>query len=132
MPTIHKRSWDLPESSVTPEHVFLNRRQILAGFGLAAAGGVAGGALFSRSALAADDPSASLYPVARNDAYTVERAITPEKISSTYNNFYEFGSHKQIASAAQALKIRPWEVKIDGLCDNPQTLASTSFCRRCS
>ncbi|WP_029059044.1 protein-methionine-sulfoxide reductase catalytic subunit MsrP [Stappia stellulata] len=122
MPTIHKRSWDLPESSVTPEHVFLNRRQILAGFGLAAAGGVAGGALFSRSALAADDPSASLYPVERNDAYKVERAITPEKVSSTYNNFYEFGSHKQIASAAQALKIRPWEVKIDGLCDNPQTI----------
>ncbi|MCA1244663.1 protein-methionine-sulfoxide reductase catalytic subunit MsrP [Stappia stellulata] len=122
MPIIRKRGWDLPESSVTPEHVFLNRRQILAGLGFAAASGVAGGSLFSRSALAAEDPSAALYPVARNDAYQVERAITPEKISSTYNNFYEFGSHKQIASAAQALRIRPWEVKIDGLCDNPQTI----------
>jgi sulfoxide reductase catalytic subunit YedY len=123
MPIIRKRAWDLPESSVTPEHVFLNRRQILAGLGAVAAGGVAGGSLFSRGALAADDPSAALYPVARNDAYQVERAITPEKVSSTYNNFYEFGSHKQIASAAQALRIRPWEVKIDGLCDNPQTIA---------
>jgi sulfoxide reductase catalytic subunit YedY len=122
MPIIKKRAWDLPESAVTPEHVFLNRRQILAGFGLAAASGIAGGSLFSRAAHAADDPSASLYPVARNDAYQVERAITPEKVSSTYNNFYEFGSHKQISSAAQALKIRPWEVKIDGLCDNPQTI----------
>jgi sulfoxide reductase catalytic subunit YedY len=122
MPIIKKRAWDLPESAVTPEHVFLNRRQILAGLGFAAASGVAGGSLFSRSALAAEDPSAELYPVARNDAYQVERAITPEKVSSTYNNFYEFGSHKQISSAAQALKIRPWEVKIDGLCDNPQTI----------
>ena len=49
-----------------------------------------------------------------------------------YNNFYEFGSHKQIASAAQALKIRPWEVQIDGLCDNPQTIGIDDLLKKVS
>jgi len=67
-----------------------------------------------------DDPSAGLYPANRNDAYTLDRDITPEKITTTYNNFYEFGSHKNIWSAAQKLKIRPWEVTIDGMVEKEQ------------
>ncbi|HAJ47381.1 MAG TPA: protein-methionine-sulfoxide reductase catalytic subunit MsrP, partial [Alphaproteobacteria bacterium] len=37
------------------------------------------------------------------------------------NNFYEFGSHKQIADAAQRLRTRPWEIRIDGEVDKPLT-----------
>ena len=44
----------------------------------------------------APDPSASLYPVPRNEAYQIGRAVTPEKLNLTYNNFYEFGSQKTI------------------------------------
>ena len=64
-----------------------------------------------------DDPTADLYPVERNKAYTLDDRFpepTPEKLATTYNNFYEFGSHKQISEAAQVLKIRPWTVIIDG------------------
>ena len=70
------------------------------------------------SAFAADqDPTADLYPVERNPTYTLDDRFpepTPEKLATTYNNFYEFGSHKQISEAAQALEIRPWTVIIDG------------------
>ncbi|QGZ34326.1 protein-methionine-sulfoxide reductase catalytic subunit MsrP [Stappia indica] len=121
MNIIRKRSWDLPEREATPEAVFFNRRSVLAGLGIAGAS-IAGGAGLPRAAFAEEDPNAGLYPATRNEAYTLDREITPEGVTSVYNNFYEFGSHKQIASAAQALKIRPWEVKIDGLCDNPQVL----------
>ncbi|MCC4242919.1 protein-methionine-sulfoxide reductase catalytic subunit MsrP [Stappia indica] len=121
MNIIRKRSWDLPEREATPEAVFFNRRSVLAGLGIAGAS-IAGGAGLPRAAFAEEDPNAGLYPAKRNEAFTLDREITPEKVTSIYNNFYEFGSHKQIASAAQALKIRPWEVKIDGLCDNPQVL----------
>ena len=31
------------------------------------------------------------------------RELTPEEVNLSYNNFYEFGSHKQIARAAEAL-----------------------------
>ena len=67
-----------------------------------------------------DDPSAGLYPANRNEAYTLDRDITPEKIATTYNNFYEFGSHKNIWRAAQKLNTRPWEVTIDGMVEKEQ------------
>ncbi|MBO6758751.1 MAG: protein-methionine-sulfoxide reductase catalytic subunit MsrP [Roseibium sp.] len=120
MNIIHKKSWSLPESSATPEDVFWNRRRFLTGM---AGGGLAlGAALSSRPSFAETDPSAHLYPVDRNPAYELDRPLTDEGIASTYNNFYEFGSHKQIAKAAQKLQIRPWTVAIDGLVDKPQTL----------
>ncbi|HEU0155769.1 MAG TPA: protein-methionine-sulfoxide reductase catalytic subunit MsrP, partial [Stellaceae bacterium] len=42
--------------------------------------------------------------------------------TENYNNFYEFGSEKEIADDAQALKIRPWTIKIDGLVEKPFTI----------
>jgi len=68
-------------------------------------------------AAAGEDPTVGLYPVPRNDKYTVERAITDPQEATTYNNFYEFGSHKQISKTAQRLEIRPWNIKIDGMVD---------------
>ena len=69
-----------------------------------------------------DDSSTGLYPAERNPRYTLDRALTDEKLTTTYNNFYEFGSQKSIDSAAQALKIRPWTIRIDGLVDKPMTV----------
>jgi sulfoxide reductase catalytic subunit YedY len=114
----HRRPWDLPESLATPEDVFLNRRQILAGGG----GMIAAGALGIGNARAAADPSAGLYPAPRNAAHTISRDITPEDINAAYNNFYEFGSSKTIAKAAQALQVRPWEIRIDGEIEKEMTL----------
>jgi sulfoxide reductase catalytic subunit YedY len=111
------KGWELPDSKATPESMYLNRRNILkgmAGAGLIASIG-SGAAINGVLAAEGGDPSASLYPVPRNNAYKVTRDLTPEKIATTYNNFYEFGSHKEIYEAAQALKIRPWTVKIDGM-----------------
>ena len=45
-------------------------------------------------------------PFPRNEAYTLDRALTPESVNAEYNNFYEFGSGKDIASLAQKLPIR--------------------------
>ena len=120
------RGWEIPESRATPEDVFLNRRQLLAGSGLIAAGALMPG--FARAE--AEDPSASLYPFTKNEAYTIERPLTPEKYAAAYNNFYEFGSHKRIASAAQALPIRPWDVVIDGMVEQPITLGIDDLMKR--
>ena len=71
------------------------------------------------------DPTADLYPVPRNPRYQLDRRIpelSDEKLVTTYNNFYEFGSHKQIWKAAQALKLRPWTVTLDGMVEREQTL----------
>ena len=112
-----RRGWELPERAATPEGAAMNRRE----FALAAAAGpilaAAGPAL---RALAADDPSAKLYPVKRNDRYELDRPLTEEKFATTYNNFYEFGSHKGISKAAQALPVRPWTVVLDGMVEKEQ------------
>ena len=118
---ICRKSWELTGLRETPENAFLNRRQLMAGFGaLAAIGGVAG--FSAGSAFAAEDPSAGLYPVKRNEAFKLDRDLTPEDVNSTYNNFYEYGSHKQISKAAQALRIRPWTLTIDGMVEKPMQL----------
>jgi sulfoxide reductase catalytic subunit YedY len=47
--------------------------------------------------------------------------LTKEEVAAEYNNFYEFGSKKTIAWLAQRLKIRPWQVKVEGLVHKPTT-----------
>ena len=113
-----KRRWELPESLATPENLFFNRRALLAGGSAVAASGA-----LPFPAFAEADPTASLYPAKRNEAYKLDRDLTPENVSGNYNNFYEYGTSKDIASAAQQLKTRPWTVKIDGLVGKPKEWA---------
>ncbi len=114
------KGWEIPESLATPEDIALNRRTLMTGAGAIAASSLLPG--FAHAAGSAD-PTAGLYPVKRNETFKLSRPITPEKVNSKYNNFYEFGSHKQISRAAQALPIRPWEIKIDGLVEKPFTIS---------
>ncbi len=118
MPVIHRRGWELPEHQATPERLFWDRRQFLAAAGTAALALSPG---LARAQRVSDlpDPTASLYPVKRNEKFVLDRPITDETINTTYNNFYEFGSAKTIARNAQALKLRPWTVKIDGMVEKP-------------
>ena len=110
------RGWELPEREVTPEALFLNRRAILAsGAGLLAAGTI-GSPFLARPARA---DTAGLYPAKHDDAYTIDRPVTPEADNTNYNNFYEYGTSKHVAEAAQALKPDPWTITIDGLVDKP-------------
>jgi sulfoxide reductase catalytic subunit YedY len=126
------RGWDLPESAVTSEHVYRDRRRFLKGLaGAALIGGTAGTGLLAggdgrmpraRADDAVADPSAGLYPVPRNETFQVDRPLTSEETVTTYNNFYEFGSHKRIYRDAQDLQPRPWTVKIDGMVEKPVTI----------
>ena len=116
-----RKAWELRESQATPERWFLDRRALLAGGGAATA--LALLAPDVQPAWADTDPTAGLYPAKRNDLYTIERPVTPEAVNAHYNNFYEFGTSKDIYDAAQALKTRPWTVKIDGMVEKPQEIA---------
>jgi len=113
-----RKGWEIAESRVTPEHMFLNSRAFM--------GTAAGAAAFlsAGAAWAEDDPSAGLYPAKLNAAYGYGgRPVTPLEINRTYNNYYEFGTSKRISDAAEALQIRPWSILIDGEVEAPMTLA---------
>ena len=115
-----RKGWEISENDTTPQEVFFSRRDFIGG-GLALAG-AASGLGFSSHASAADignSIAADLYPVKRNRRYKAVRPLTPESITSVYNNFYEFGSHKRIAKAAQALPLDPWTITIDGEVEKP-------------
>ena len=66
--------------------------------------------------------SAGLYPVKRDPKYKLDRALTKEDLVTSYNNYYEFGSQKDIKDAAQALKIRPWTVRFDGMVEKEMSV----------
>ncbi len=136
-----RRGWELPESAATPEHIFLNRRNLMKGV---AAGALAGGATLAAPKPASalfglfdeeiygppeDDPTWDLYPVPRNQRYVLNRPVTPSEYNFTYNNFFEFGSQKTIARAAQQLPIRPWTVTFDGLVEQERTVAIDDLIR---
>jgi sulfoxide reductase catalytic subunit YedY len=108
--------WEIPVSSATPEALFLDRRSVLAGLG--ASGALAAWAGRARAEDA--DPSAALYPAKRDEAYTLDREVTPEKFNLSYNNFYEFSTNKRLD--ASGLKTRPWTVKLDGMVEKEQTV----------
>ena len=121
-----KRGWEIPERLATPEHVFFNRRRFLAT-------GAAIGAMTALSACdekqeaqaeanaapAEPDPSAALYPFKRNETYKLDRDVTDEQWATTYNNYYEFSSGKNLHEKAQVLPIRPWVLTIDGMVGKP-------------
>jgi sulfoxide reductase catalytic subunit YedY len=129
MHVIRRRGWEIPERLATPEHLVFNRRAFLAASGAAAFSLSPGLALAQRIA-DLPDPTKDLYPVKRNDAYGLDRPITDEKINNSYNNFYEFGSAKTIAKAAQALRLRPWTIKIDGMVEKTQEIGIDDLIRK--
>lgn len=96
----------LTRDDVTPEPLFLNRRQIMAAGGAMLGAGLIGG-LTGGAARAQDLPEPNTW----------------EEITS-YNNYYEFGTGKNDPAAnAHTLVTAPWSVEIDGLVDNPGTYA---------
>jgi sulfoxide reductase catalytic subunit YedY len=113
MQIIGRRGWEIPEHQVTPEHVVMNRRSLLAGASAATLLPAMGLALSSTPA------RADLVP---NPAYPAGRSITEEKYATTYNNYYEFNDSKSVWQEAQALKQRPWSIKLEGMLAQPRTI----------
>ena len=130
MNVIRRRGWEIPASQITPEHLAFSRRGLMAGAAaLALTPGVARAQRVSDLANM-PDPTADLYPAKRVEKYVLDRAITDEKVNTNYNNFYEFGTSKNVTSAAESLRIRPWTVKLDGMVEKEQTIGIDDLIRK--
>ncbi len=113
--------WNIRESEATPEAVYLNRRSLIKAMAGAFAAGSATALAGAGPALAQEERAGLSF--VKNTSYVLDRGLTPEEDNITYNNFYEFGSHKRISSAAKEdLQPRPWQITIDGLVNRPLTL----------
>ena len=114
-----RENWALPETAVMSEHIYMNRRQWLQAAGVAGAGLAT---MFAGGAINPVNAAIGPYPAPRNEAYVGGRALTPEDEATTYTNFYEFGSSKNIWRRAQNLITDPWLVSIGGFVETPVTL----------
>jgi sulfoxide reductase catalytic subunit YedY len=110
MRIIGRRGWEIAERWVTPEDLAMNRRSLLAG---AAAMTILPGLLSAGAARA---------EVSVNPAFAPGRPITDEKSVTTYNNYYEFNDTKSVWREAQALKQRPWTIRLEGMMAKPRTI----------
>jgi methionine sulfoxide reductase catalytic subunit len=110
-----RRGWELGENQATPEAAYLQRRSLVKAMGM----GAVSLALPAIASAQDKDPSAALYPAKRNDKYGVPTPMTAEKLATTYNNFYEFGTDKSIWRDAQKLEVRPWTIKVSGMVEKP-------------
>ena len=127
---IRKPSWSISEGLATPQSAFVNRRDLIRSMGLAGLGLAAAATLPTAARASEDGPGADLYPAPRNEAFVLDRELTPQEVNARYNNFYEFGSHKQIWRAAQALQTDPWDIMIDGLVEKPFTIGFEDLLRQ--
>ncbi|MBI4420799.1 MAG: protein-methionine-sulfoxide reductase catalytic subunit MsrP [Gemmatimonadetes bacterium] len=118
-----KRPDDIKASEITPEDVYLNRRDFI---GTAAVAVVVGklfpdGQTVRRLDGQTSPPRLTVEPSSR-PAVQQDDKPTPYEAITTYNNFYEFGSDKSDpAQNAWTLKVRPWTVKVEGMCHKPGT-----------
>jgi sulfoxide reductase catalytic subunit YedY len=106
-----RKADDLKWSDVTPESLYLGRREFLA----SAAVPVLAGAASLVAAGGAEAQGAPQKLAAKPSALSTTEPQTPFADITTYNNFYEFGTDKTDPSRnATKFKTRPWTVTIDG------------------
>lgn len=131
-----RRGWEIPESQVTPEPLVLNRRALMAaaGAGTMLAPSLAQAQFFRRTEadpwarLPADAPD--LAAAMRNPRFVAGRAISPERDAVTLNNFYEFGTSKDIWTTALRMPVRPWTIKVEGMVESPGEFSVDDLIRR--
>ena len=104
-----------PGSEITPESVYLRRRELL-GWAAAGCAGAAVPALANDGKADKALPKRALdYRPARPDGIFTDEAETPYEDATHHNNFYEFGPEKtDPARLAGDFRVEPWSVVVSG------------------
>tara|TARA_B110000196_G_scaffold119424_1_gene103696 strand:+ start:53 stop:1039 length:987 start_codon:yes stop_codon:yes gene_type:complete len=117
------KEWNIYKN-ITPEATFINRRSILKSMGFAA---ISSNIIMKNTFAATDKNNRNiLYPAIENKEFNLEevdikggiRNLTDENSVTSYNNYYEFGTTKNIKRAANKLITSPWNISFKGLIDN--------------
>jgi len=99
------------DNIITPPNIFFERRNLLKSLGLI-------GSSFLLPSLKISAFAETSF-LSKNQEFLNKRPLTKEKYATTYNNFYEFGSSKNIWRAAQKLKTNPWVISVNGMVEKP-------------
>ncbi|PKO13475.1 MAG: protein-methionine-sulfoxide reductase catalytic subunit MsrP [Chloroflexi bacterium HGW-Chloroflexi-10] len=107
----------ISRNEITPEWLYMNRRQFLQKVSLV------GGAAFLAACAPGVIPTAQEEAVIQ-DMAKFEDTLTDYEAITGYNNYYEFSLSKEgVAPAAKNFKTDPWQVEVYGLVNNPITFS---------
>jgi sulfoxide reductase catalytic subunit YedY len=107
----------IPSSEITPEHLFLSRRQFMG----AAATMSAAALLAACGVRPSTAPAGTAMPADTRTDELGDPLNSYEQITN-YNNYYEFTTDKQgVAGLVADFKTSPWEVQVGGLVNKPTT-----------
>lgn len=107
-----RKSWDIPESEVTPEAIYQQRRKFMQA-------GTALGAAMMLSPWGSAAASLTIGDYKRN-VITLDEELTKEEDATSYNNFYEFGTGKNDPSEkAKKFDTSDWKITVGGECEKP-------------
>ena len=111
-------------SEITPEHLYLSRRDFLKGMGIVSASVMMLAACQGHETPGGVSPAStgSDTPIADFSADELGDPLTSFEDVTGYNNFYEFTSEKtEVARLSKDFHVSPWEVQFGGLVKNPKT-----------
>jgi sulfoxide reductase catalytic subunit YedY len=124
-----------PSSEITPESLYLRRREFIKNGALAAGTAVVvGSGLLWLTGKGPPPDAPEEQPIAQapvdlaagitpRRTYNLDEPLTSRDAVTTYNNFYEFGLDKEDpAENAHTLKPRPWTISVEGEVAKPQTI----------
>ena len=110
-------------SEITPEHLYLSRREFLKSVGMLTAGSLLVSACKSEDGLSKEpELNSSLTPQTRSSMDELGDPLNSYEDITNYSNYYEFSTDKtSVAGLAQDLIISPWTVAVGGLVHFPRT-----------
>ena len=114
----------IPSSEITPESVYLRRREILQAAGVLTLSAGLGGTQQAVASAELDGAELKFAPAAAGaDGFYTSEAATPRAAAASYNNFFEFGTGKDDpAMYAHEMSIDPWSIEISGEVARPGKL----------
>ncbi len=94
--------------AITPQKLYLTRRQFLK------AAGIVSASAFLAACLGTPEQASPTNPALVDEQ-------TKRELAENYNNYYEFSLSKtSVAELAQDFSMRPWQVEVGGLVKNPK------------
>ncbi len=119
-------------SEITPEHVYLSRREFLKGMGVLTAGALALSACAPKVEENANGQPGAEEPI-HVSAETDELGdpLTSFDAITHYNNYYEFSIDKEsVAPLSKDFVSSPWSISVGGLVENPKTYGIDDLVKR--
>ncbi|MBI5031009.1 MAG: protein-methionine-sulfoxide reductase catalytic subunit MsrP [Chloroflexi bacterium] len=124
----------IPSSEITPEQLYLNRRQFMI-----VAGSVAAGALLSACGARSETSASPTMPANSGAGSLPKSGSTTDELGGKltsfddithYNNYYEFSVNKEdVAALALNFRTSPWTVQVGGLVNKPRTFTMDDLLR---